>query len=100
MRPGALVDAVFIDLSDGLCVLRLGGPGTPELLSRLGAGDAVPADGGATRRRLGDLPVLVVGRGGEGVWLVVERVYREHLMGWIRDTAADLGDPGARIRGI
>ncbi len=93
-----LSDGIFIDQSDGICVLRVRGARTRDLLVRLGDSNSVPVAGEAKRSRLGDLPVLTVGRGDDGVWLIVDRVYREHLLSWISETAADLEGSGARIR--
>jgi sarcosine oxidase gamma subunit len=95
-----LTEGIFIDQSDGICVLRARGPRTRDLLVRLGDSNSVPHAGEAKRSRLGDVPVLAVGRGEDEVWLIVDRVYREHLLNWIGETAADLEASGAMIRDI
>jgi heterotetrameric sarcosine oxidase gamma subunit len=79
----------LVNLSGGLRVLRVTGEHIEELLCRLGGSDCVPAVGEARRGRLADVPVLLVSlRLGEAL-LVVERVYAEHLAGWIRETLFD-----------
>lgn len=82
-------DACLVDQSGGIWVLRLRGPRVADLLRRLGATTAVPAPGECRIGRLAEITVVsLCVREGE-VLLLVERLYAEHLLGWIRETIAD-----------
>jgi sarcosine oxidase gamma subunit len=85
---GAL-DACLVDQSGGIWVLRLRGPRVADLLRRLGATTAVPSLGECRIGRLAEITVASLSvREGE-VLLLVERLYADHLLGWIRETIAD-----------
>jgi len=85
-------EGCFVNLSGGLSALRLRGERIADLLSRLGGTGCIPAPGEARRGRLADVPVLATSlRAGE-TWLIVDRAYAEHLVGWIRETLLDWAD--------
>jgi sarcosine oxidase gamma subunit len=73
----------------GLWVWRVTGALTRDLLLRLGSIASIPGPGEARASRIAELPVLALCVEEGQILLVVERVYSEHLLGWIRDTAAD-----------
>ena len=85
-----------IDLSGGMKMLRVSGPRGPDFLCRLGGTGVVPRAAESRRGRLADVPVQLIGMPGAAgagaaeTLLVVERVYAPHLLGWIRETLADL----------
>jgi sarcosine oxidase gamma subunit len=84
-----MLDACFVDQSGGIWVLRLRGPRVADLLRRLGATTAVPGLGECRIGRLAEITVASLAvREGE-VLLLVERLYADHLLGWIRETIAD-----------
>ena len=92
----ALADApggCCIDLTGGLQLLRVAGARSREFLCRLGGSGVVPRAGESRRGRLCDVAVQLIGLpapdAGE-IMVVVERVYAPHLLGWIRETLADL----------
>jgi sarcosine oxidase gamma subunit len=82
-------DGCLVDLTGGILTLVATGARAPDLLTRLGSTDAVPALGEARTSRLAELSVMsLCTRPGE-ILLLVERVYARHLFGWIRETIAD-----------
>ena len=87
-------DGCCIDLSGGMQVLRVAGARSGEFLCRLGGSGVVPGPGESRRGRLGEVAVQLIGQRAPGgateTTLVVERVYAPHLLGWIRETLADL----------
>ena len=89
-RLAGVADGCLVDLSGGLKVLHLAGPGIPDLLCRLGGTASVPHPGQARRGRLADVAAMALSvRAGETL-LVVERSLLPHLLAWIRETLADL----------
>jgi heterotetrameric sarcosine oxidase gamma subunit len=88
-RLAAAVDGCMVDQTGGVSVLRVQGVRAGDLLSRLGAATAVPDLGEARSARLAELHVLTVCVQAGQFLLLVERVYADHLIGWIRATAAD-----------
>jgi sarcosine oxidase gamma subunit len=88
-RAAAASDGCLVDQTGGICVLHVTGRRAPDLLSRLGATTAIPALGHALSGRLAELPVLTACLQAGEYLLLVERVYADHLLGWIRATAAD-----------
>jgi sarcosine oxidase gamma subunit len=82
-------DGCFVDQSGGLWVLRVSGARLIDLLTRLGGTGSVPQLGEARRGRLADVAVMALCVQAGEVLLVVDRVYADHLLGWIRETAAD-----------
>ena len=88
-RIAAAVDGCMVDQTGGVCVLRVRGGRAGDLLLRLGAATAVPGPGEARSARLAELHVLTVCVQAGQFLLLVERAYADHLIGWIRATAAD-----------
>jgi sarcosine oxidase gamma subunit len=89
-RAAGAADGCMVDQTGGLCVLRARGANAGDLLLRLGSCESLPAIGEARSGRWAELTVLVACVDSGHYMLVVERVYMEHLLGWIRATAADL----------
>jgi len=81
--------ACLVDQSGGIWVLRITGPRSRDLLVRLGSTSSVPRVGESLVGRLADLTVQSVCVREHEVLLLVERLYAEHLLGWIRATIAD-----------
>jgi sarcosine oxidase gamma subunit len=82
-------DGCLVDQTGGILTLVVAGDRAPDLLTRLGSIDAVPALGEARTGRLAELSVMsLCTRPGE-ILLLVERVYVRHLFGWIRETITD-----------
>ena len=80
----------LVDQTGGLRAWQLAGARARDVLERIGSAGSIPALGEARTGRVAELPVLSLSvREGEFV-LLVERVYSEHLLGWISDTAADI----------
>ena len=93
---GALVSALagatqacLVDQSGGYWALRVSGPKAPDLLVRLGATTSVPRLGESLVGRLADLTVQSACVLEGEVLLLVERLYTDHLLGWIEETLAD-----------
>ena len=83
-------DGCIVELTGGACVVRAGGEAVPELFNRIGGQATWPHLGEARRSRLADVPVLALQVQPGEILLALDRVYVEHLMTWIRATAADL----------
>lgn len=80
----------MVDQTGGLWPWRMTGGRSRDLLLRLGSTASIPALGEARMSRVAELPVMALCvREGE-LLLVVERVYSDHLLGWIAETARDL----------
>jgi heterotetrameric sarcosine oxidase gamma subunit len=80
----------LVDQTGGLRAWQLAGARAREVLERIGSAGSIPALGEARTGRLAELPVLSLSvREGEFV-LLVERVYSEHLLGWIDASTADM----------
>lgn len=86
----AAPDGCMVNQTGGICVLRVRGEKTGDLLLRLGATTAIPKLGEARTGRLAELQVLTARVSPEECLLLVERVYANHLLEWIAATAADL----------
>lgn len=84
----------FVDQTDGFSVIKLTGKGTEELLVRIGVSDSFPDLGEAKRSRMADISVLAIRVCHEETLLVVNRIYTEHLMNWIRVSALDFEPSG------
>jgi heterotetrameric sarcosine oxidase gamma subunit len=82
-------EACLVDLSAAFKVVRLAGPRISDLLCRLGGTGVIPKVGAAHRGRLCDVPVLAVSVCEAETWLVLERVFLPHVLGWIAATLAD-----------
>jgi sarcosine oxidase gamma subunit len=79
----------FIDQTGGLHAWEASGARTVDLLERVGSAASMPALGEARTSRVAELPVLCLCVHEARVLLLVERIYSEHLLGWISETAAD-----------
>jgi sarcosine oxidase gamma subunit len=88
-RLASEVDGCLVVQTGGIRVLRVAGPKARDLLLRLGSATAIPAVGEAHAGRLAELQVLTACVQAGEYLLLVERVYADHLLGWIRATAAD-----------
>lgn len=82
-------DGCLVDQTGGILSLVLSGARAPDLLSRLGSTDSIPALGEARTSRLAELSVMSLCTRPAEILLLVERVYVRHLVGWIRETVAD-----------
>ncbi len=83
-------DGCCVDQSGGLWVLRLSGARVPDLLLRIGNAASVVSPGQAHVSRIAELTVLALCIKAGETLLLLDRAYVEHLLGWIRVTAADL----------
>jgi hypothetical protein len=81
-----------VDQTGGLLVLRSKGTRVCELLAGIGGHGSLPDLGQAKCSRIAEVPVLAIQAQLGETLLVVERVYAEHLMNWLRASAADAGD--------
>jgi sarcosine oxidase gamma subunit len=85
----AAPDGCLVNQTGGIDVLRARGEKAGNLLLRLGAATAIASLGEARSGRLAELQVLTVCVQPGEFLMLVERVYANHLIGWIRATAAD-----------
>jgi hypothetical protein len=83
-------DGCFVDQTQGLCVLRAAGVQLLGLFQRMGGNDLFPLLGEAKRGRLADVPVLALMVQQKEILLVVERIYLEYVMDWIKSVVQDL----------
>ncbi len=89
IQLASAADGCMVDQSGGIWAVRVCGPRIGDLLLRLGATASIPAVGEARTSRIAELSVLALCvRAGE-VLLLVERVYADHLLEWIRATIRD-----------
>ncbi len=82
-------DGCLVDLSGALALVQLAGERIADLVCRLGGSASLPRPGEARRSRMADVPVLALCRQEGEVWLLVERGFGEHLLGWVRATVRD-----------
>ncbi len=80
----------LVDLSGGIRGIHLAGTRALGVLRRLGSSLSIPRIGEARTGRFADVTVTVAGWHADEYLLLVERVYYEHLLDWIRETLADL----------
>jgi len=85
-------EACLVDQSGGCWALRMRGPRSVDLLVRLGATSSIPRLGESLQGRLADLSVHSVRVRDDEVLLFVDRLYADHLLGWIGETIADFHD--------
>jgi sarcosine oxidase gamma subunit len=85
----AAPDGCMVNQTGGICVLRARGEKAGSLLLRLGAVTAIANVGEARSGRLAELQVLTACLQPGEFLILVERVYANHLIEWIRATAAD-----------
>ena len=88
-RVASEVDGCMVVQTGGMRVLRVTGPKARDLLLRLGSVTAIPALGEARSARLAELQVLTACVQAGEYLLLVDRVYANHLLGWVRATVAD-----------
>lgn len=88
-RLGDASNACLVDQTGGIWVLRLTGSRVSDVLLRLGSSSAIPAVGQALTSRVAELTVTAVRVQEQESVLLVDRLYAEHLLGWIRETIAD-----------
>lgn len=88
-RTATEVDGCMVVQTGGIRVLRVAGPKARDLLLRLGSGTVIPTLGEACSGRLAELQVLTACVQAGEYHLLVERVYADHLLEWIRTTVAD-----------
>jgi sarcosine oxidase gamma subunit len=88
-RVASEVDGCMVVQTGGIRVLRVAGPKARDLLLRLGSTAAIPALGEARTGRLAELQVLTACVQTGEYLLLVDRVYANHLLSWIRATVAD-----------
>jgi sarcosine oxidase gamma subunit len=86
----SLSDGCIVDQSGGLLVFRTSGPSITDLFARIGGQATLPVVGESRRSRLADIPVSAIRMHTMEILLVVERVYAEHMMSWIRVSAAEI----------
>jgi heterotetrameric sarcosine oxidase gamma subunit len=86
----SLGDGRAINITGGACVVHISGPQTGELLSRIGCHDSMPAPRSSRATRVADLPVVLVRTEGLDVHLLLDRVYLEHMMHWLRVSIDDV----------
>jgi heterotetrameric sarcosine oxidase gamma subunit len=85
----AAADGCMVNQTGGLCVVRVQGRRTDDLLTRLGADSAIPGIGEARTGRFAELQATAVRFAADEVLLIVERVYADHLLEWMAVTAGD-----------
>lgn len=85
----AAADGCMVNQTGGICAHRVRGGKAGDLLLRLGGATAIPNLGEARSGRLAELQVLTAHLLPEEYLLLVERVYANHLLEWIRATVAD-----------
>jgi sarcosine oxidase gamma subunit len=88
-RVASEVDGCMVVQTGGIRVLRVAGSRARDLLLRLGSAQAIPALGEARTGRLAELQVLTACVQAGEYLLLVERVYANHLLEWVRATVAD-----------
>jgi sarcosine oxidase gamma subunit len=79
----------LVEQTGGVCLWQASGARTRELLERVGSVASMPGLNEARTSRIAELAVLALCVHEDRVMLLVERVHGEHLIAWIRDTAAD-----------
>ena len=88
-RLAGAADGCMVDQTGGICMFRVQGERSRDLLQRLGATTAIPGLGEACGGRLAEVQVLTVCVQSGEFLLFIERVYADHLHEWMRTTAAD-----------
>lgn len=87
---GGFSDGRAINLTHGTCVLRIGGCRSAELFSRVGCHGSMPPPESARATRVAELHVMLIRALSDDILLLIDRLYVEHLMRWIRASIADL----------
>jgi sarcosine oxidase gamma subunit len=83
------MDGCMVVQTGGIRVLRVAGPRARDLLLRLGSTATIPGLGEARTGRMAELQVLTACVQAGEYLLLVERVYANHLLEWVRATVAD-----------
>jgi sarcosine oxidase gamma subunit len=84
-------DGYVIDQTSGRRTVQFRGPGSAKMLAQLGSGFAEIAVGASKIGRMADIAVLVCKPNEEETLLVVDRLYLEHLLGFMPLLAAATG---------
>lgn len=82
--------ACIVDQTGGIRPIRIRGRRRGDLLIRLASVASIPATNQALAGRWADVTAVAVGSSDDETILLVERVYADHILGWIRETLADL----------
>jgi hypothetical protein len=83
-------DGCLVDLSSGLWSVVVRGERRADLIVRLGSPDSIPAVGEARVGRLAEVAVTSLCVTAGELVLLAERVYSDHISGWIRETLRDM----------
>lgn len=81
--------ACLVEQTGGILALRVTGERTRDLWQRIGLDGHFPQDGEALTCRIADVGVTVVCSTPHEILLLVDRLYVEHLLGWIGATLID-----------
>ena len=81
-------DGCLVDQTGAYRVWEIAGDRAPDLLARVGSA-AVPAVGEASMSRIAELTVMTICVEVGRTLLLVDRLYADHLAGWIAETLAD-----------
>jgi hypothetical protein len=79
----------MVEQTGGLWPWQVTGARTRDLLLRLGSAASIPSLGEARSSRVAELPVMALCVEIGKIILLVERVYSDHLLKWIGETAVD-----------
>lgn len=90
-RLADAADGCMVDQTGGVSIVEVQGRRAFELLQRIGARAGIPGLGEARGSRMAEVQVLTACVQPGEYLLCVERVYADHLAGWARATAADMG---------
>jgi sarcosine oxidase gamma subunit len=89
-RLAGASDACIVDQTGGIRVLRLAGERVRELLIRMTSVESIPRPGAALCGRWADVGCMAAAFAAGECWLLVERVYLDHVGAWIDATLEDL----------
>jgi sarcosine oxidase gamma subunit len=89
-RLAGASDACIVDQTGGIRVLRLAGERVRELLVRMTSIESIPGPGCAVSGRWADVGCVAAAAAPGEFWLLVERVYLDHVGAWIDATLKDL----------
>ncbi len=88
-RMAHRTDGCFVDQSCGISAFAVQGADGREFLSRLAATSAIPHVGEARTGRFAEVTVTALCVKADAWLLLVDRLYREHLHAWLRQSLAD-----------
>lgn len=83
LAGGKNASAFAVDMSDATAVLVLNRQDAGQCLPRVVDVASIPAQGGASGARLGDVPVLLVRPDAAHVWLVCDRPWLPYILNWL-----------------